>query len=291
MIRSKRVFIPLGLAAAAATIAACTTGQAVTKSGEPPIGAIPTVNSGTDIVLPLDAYLLTGKQQKTVYTAVLIIGQDCMKRFGLAWPVNPPTVGDETPPNDRRYAIIDPAKVKTLGYHLPEATTPQTEQKQPTADAMNVWAGRGEQVFGGQPVPAGGCAGEAFRQLAQGAPKADTSIPEKLQSDSYARTKADSRVVHTFAEWSTCMKAKGYSYPDPYIAAGDQRWQTAKADSTEITVATADVTCKSQTNLPGLMLAVETAYQDRAAVQHATDLTAIKSYYQRELANADKITR
>lgn len=291
MISSNRVLILVGLAAAVATIGACTTGHAVTESGEPPIGEIPTVVSGTDIVLPLDAYLLTGQQLNTLSTAVILIGRDCMKRFGLAWPVNPPTAGTEASRNVRRYAIIEPEKAKATGYHLSETATPKADQKEPTADAMNVWAGRGEQTFGGQPVPAGGCAGEAVRQLTKGAPNADPGIPEKLQLETYARTKADSRVVRVFAEWSKCMQAKGYSYPDPYAAEGDQRWQTAKASPTEIAVATADVTCKSETNVPGRMLAVETAYQNRATSQHATELAALTSYLETQLANAGKLAR
>ena len=291
MISSKRVFIPLGLAAAVATIGACTTGQAVAQSEEPPIGAISTVSAGTDIVLPLDAYLLTAPEHKTLYAAVLVIGRDCMKRFGLSWPANQPAADSEASRNDRRYAIIEPGKAKTVGYHPPETAARQAARQEPTAAAMNVWAGQGEQTFGGKPVPAGGCAGEAIRELAQGAPKADPGLPEKLQLETYARTKADSRVVRVFAEWSKCMQAKGYSYPDPYAASGDQRWQTAKAGPTEIAVATADVACKSETKVPGLMLAVETAYQNRAAEQHADELTAIKSHLETELANAGKAAR
>jgi hypothetical protein len=291
MISAKRVFIPLGLAAAVATIGACTTAPAVAQSGEPPIGAIPTVRSGAEIVLPLDVYLLTGKQQETLDAAVTAIGRDCLKRFGLSWPANRPAVVDGSPRNARRYSIIEPEKAETTGYHPPETAPPQVDQKEPTADAMNVWAGRGEQTFRGQPVPVGGCAGEAVRQLTRGAADADPGIPERLQLSTYTQTKADSRVVRAFAEWSKCMRAKGYGYPDPYAAAGDQRWQTAKAGPAEIAVATADVTCKSETNLPGLMLAVETAYQNRVVGQQATKLAPIKVYLETELANAGKPAR
>lgn len=291
MLSSKRVLIPLGLAAAAATIGACTTAPAVAQSGEPPVGAIPTVHSGAEIVLPLDAYLLTGKQQEKLEKAVNVIGRDCLKRFGLSWPVNQPAAVDGAPRNDRRYAIIDPVPAKTIGYHAAETPMPQTAPQKPTADAMNVWAGKGEQTFRGQPVPAGGCAGEAVRQLSQGAPDVDPGIPQKLQLDTYTQTKADSRVVRVFAEWSRCMLAKGYHYSDPYAAAGDQRWQTAEATPAEIATATADVACKSATNAPGVMLAVETAYQNRVAAQQATKLAAIKSYLETQLANADRPAR
>jgi hypothetical protein len=79
--------------------------------------------------------------------------------------------------------------------------------------------------------------------------------------------------------------------PDPYAAAGDQRWRTAEAGPAEIAVATADVTCKSETNVPSLMLAVETAYQNRVAAQQATKLAAIKACLETELANAGKPAR
>jgi hypothetical protein len=291
MIRAHRVRFLLGLAAAVATVGGCTTERAVAQSAEPPIGAIPAVGSGADIVLPLDAYLMNEKQQETFSTAVLVLGRDCMKSFGLSWPVNGQKASDWTPPNARRYAIVEPQKAKTDGYHLSAATTEPAAQKAPSPEAMNVWAGQGERTFAGKPVPAGGCAGEAVRQLTRGAPTADPGLPEKLQLQTYARTKADSRVVRAFAAWSACMQAKGFSYPDPYAASADQRWRTPKAGPAEIAVATADVACKSQTRLPGLMLAVETAYQNRAAAQNAAALTAVKAYLGTELANAGRVAR
>jgi hypothetical protein len=291
MISAKRVLIPLGLAATAATIGACTTGPAVAQSGEPPIGAIPAVTSGADIVLPLDVYLLTGEQQAKLNSAVTTIGRDCLTRFGLAWPVNRPAPVDGTPRNARRYSVIEAKKAATIGYHAPETAPPPVDQKKPTADAMNVWAGRGEQTFRGQPVPAGGCAGEAVRELSRGAPEADPGLAERMQLDTYKQAKADSRVTRAFAEWNKCMKARGYSYPDPYTAAGDQRWQTAQAGPAEIKAATADVACKTETRVPGVMLAVETAYQNRVAAQRKAELAAIKLYLETQLANAAKKAR
>ncbi|MCO8277327.1 hypothetical protein M1L60_42800 [Actinoplanes sp. TRM 88003] len=237
-------------------------------------------------MLPLDVYLLTGEQRVKIDAAVTSMGRDCLKRFGLSWPMNQLPTPDGTPRNARRYAVIEAGKAATIGYHAPETAPPNVDQKKPTADAMNVWAGRGEQTFRGQPVPVGGCAGEAVRQLAEGAPEADPGLPEKLQFETYNQTKADSRVAQVFADWSTCMRAKGYSYPDPYAAVGDQRWQTARADPAEIKAATADVACKTETQLPGMMLAVETAYQKRVAAQRATELAAIKVYLETQLANA-----
>ncbi|MGX6602157.1 hypothetical protein ACWKSP_08500 [Micromonosporaceae bacterium Da 78-11] len=242
-------------------------------------------------MLPLDVYLLTAEQQKKLDAAVTEIGRDCLGRFGLSWPENQPATGDGSPRNARRYSTVELAKAETTGYHVPETAPRQVDRKEPTPEAMNVWADRGEQTFRGQPVPVGGCAGEAVRQLTRGAPDADPGIAERLQLSTYKQTKADSRVVRVFAEWSKCMQTKGYSYPDPYAAAGDQRWQTAQAGPAEIAVATADVTCKAGAGVPGLMLAVETAYQNRVAAQQATALAAIKAYLETELANAAKSAR
>lgn len=286
MISAKRVLIPLGLTAAVAAIGACTSEPTSAPSKEPAIGAVAEVRSGADIVLPLDIYLLTGEQQKKLDAAITALGRDCMKKFSLSWPANKPAAPDGTPRNTRRYSIIEPEKVSTAGYHVPEKAPRPIDQEKGTAEAMNVWAGRGEQTFRGQPVPAGGCAGEAVRHLTRGVPEADPGIPERLQFETYKQTLADSRVVRVFAAWSACMRGKGYSYPDPYAAASDQRWQTATAGPAEITVAAADVACKADTKVPGVMLAVETAYQNRAAARHARELAAVKVYLENQLANA-----
>jgi hypothetical protein len=285
MIVLKRVLMFLSLAA----VGACTTGQAAAPSAEPEIGAIPTVRSGADIVLPLDPYLLTDQQQRTLNAAAISIGRECMKGFGLAWPADPAALSGQPQRNDRRYALIDPEKAKTEGYHAFELDKPAAKTKsseKPTDEAMNVWAGQGERTFGGKTVPDGGCAGEAVRKLSEGAPRADAGIGEKLQLDTYRQTKADSRIVRAFTEWGTCMHARGFDYPNPYTAAADQRWRTARPGPAEIAVASADVACKTQTNLAGRMLAVETAYQKRAIEQHRDELAAGQTLVRTQLANA-----
>src|SRR5690349_1544509 len=108
MIVLKRVLALISLAA----IGACATSQPATQSAEPAIGAIPTVRSGGDIVLPLDGHLATGQQLRTLSAAVTVIGRECMKGFGLTWPVNQPAASSQPPRNDRRYALIDPEKAK-----------------------------------------------------------------------------------------------------------------------------------------------------------------------------------
>ena len=76
----------------------------------------------------------------------------------------------------------------------------------------------------------------------------------------------DSRVVAAVAGWSSCMKTAGFIYPDPLAAIGDAQWQgngSSVASALEIATASADVSCKISTNLIGVELAVQTAYDQQ----------------------------
>ncbi|GAA0584810.1 hypothetical protein GCM10010172_82250 [Paractinoplanes ferrugineus] len=291
--RVKKLFGYAIIALVIPTAGACTKSPASNDSAEPAIGTIPVVRTDADIVLPLDPYIQTTEQRISMTAAATIIGRDCMKRFGLSWPAAPTGGSDNRPLNARRYWIIEPATAKSLGYHAP-VSKPTAGDDRPAdfkADktAMNVWAGLGERTFGGQPVPEGGCAGEAMRQITKGAPKADPKIAETLTMQTYKRMMADSRVTRVFGEWSKCMKEQGFDYPDPGAASEDLRWQSGATSDREIGTAVADVTCKTRTNTAGTMLAVEAAYQRRALDEHADELDAIKTLLQTEFVNAGKV--
>jgi hypothetical protein len=291
MIRTKILVLATVLSAAA-----CATEPVAATPAEPAIGAIPVVRSGADIVLPLDAFVATDQQQRTMNAAVTIVGQNCMKRFGLAWPAVAPPAATPAAVNVRRYGLVELDKARAEGYHAPDIekyskaiAAAQAKAAKPTDDAMNVWAGRGEQSFAGQPVPPGGCAAEAVAQLTAGAPAADPGIPQKLQLMTFNRTKTDSRVTRVFAAWSRCMAAQGLSYATPFDALGDRRWYTGPVSARETTVAAADVTCKTQTNLAGTMMAVETGYQQRAIEQNAAALDAVRTLLTTEIANSTRV--
>lgn len=289
---------PLGLAGflvALAVLAACS-GPEPQQAQEPEIATIPEVRSAAQVVLPLDAYQQTAAQQHTVTNAVTILGRQCLRRYGLEWPVEQPLAPEQSDPNARRYPVMDRVKASTDGYHALDVVARQREvddQKKeapkPTQDAMNVWAGRGQTSYNGQPVPEGGCAGEALRQLAAGAEPVDIELVQRMALDAHGRMREDSRVIAVFKAWSACMKEQGFDYPDPYVANDDQRWQTETVSATEIATAVADVGCKEKTNLVGTLLAVETAYQRMAVDQHVTQLEAVRSYLERQQADAARV--
>jgi hypothetical protein len=283
--------LAVGIAALAA-VAACTT--APNGGGEPPIGAVVAVRTDADIALPLDTVIPTAEQQHIVMRALSVLGQACMRRFGLDWPVEPPTAPVTGPRHERRYTILDAAKARAEGYHAIDlinqerAALARAAGNHPSTAARNIWTGGGS-VADGRLIPSGGCAGEATRTLHTGIKPVDTSVPQKLQRQSFDLMLADSRVGRSFARWSTCMKGKGFGYPDPIAAFGDGRWQVAAISRTEIDTATADVDCKVAVDVGGVMLAVETAYQQRMMEQHRTEIAAAKAYFDAELVSARRI--
>ncbi|MEH1129313.1 hypothetical protein [Micromonospora sp. CPCC 206061] len=274
----------------------CTKDASDDDAGEPAIDAAPMIRSSSELVLPLDDFVQTDDQEHAITDAVNILGRQCMKRFGLDWPAARVSGSSKIDPYARRYSIIDVEKASVEGYHAVDIIKRQRTLAErdanaptPSTEAMNVWAGRGQSSYNGQSVPPGGCVKEAMDQLGDGVQEADLALVQRLQVEARGRTMTDSRVVKVFAAWSACMKDEGFSYPDPFAANDDQRWQSETISAEEIATAVADVTCKEKTNVVGTMLAVERAYQGRQVEQHAAELAAAKVYVQARVAAAGRV--
>ncbi|MGH8826651.1 MAG: hypothetical protein ACRDVZ_03415, partial [Jiangellaceae bacterium] len=134
----------------------------------------------------------------------------------------------------------------------------------------------------GNPLPDGGCGGEATAAL--GGFSEDFGLPDGLTGESYERAESDSRVKAAVDEWAACMDRAGYEY--------ESIWEPNNADwpdpagPEEIAVATADVACKAETNLAGIWLAVETAYQNQLIEENAEKLAELKAWRDNYLHNA-----
>ncbi len=85
------------------------------------------------------------------------------------------------------------------------------------------------------------------------------------------------------------MAGSGYHYSTPMEANNDPQWSGERASVAEIAVAVADVNCKKTTNLVGIRMAVDAAYQRRAIGQHGMELNAIKAALARQAATASAI--
>jgi hypothetical protein len=70
------------------------------------------------------------------------------------------------------------------------------------------------------------------------------------------------------------MRTAGFSYPNPMEA--KREYRSPSAGAKEIRVARADVACKQQTNLVGIGLSLQTAYQRHLIQLNATKLAPLR---------------
>src|SRR5680860_650811 len=135
----------------------------------------------------------------------------------------------------------------------------------------------------GMEIPEGGCFGQARRTVAEGGPAFDPSLAEQLGGQAWFQSEEDSRVKAAYQSWSECMRGKGFDYRTSRDANNDARWSGPEVIDAEIAVAVADVQCKKETNLVGIRMAVETAYQRMLIMDHAEELQQLMEGQQREL--------
>jgi hypothetical protein len=289
------------IAIGAGIIGAVATGQpqATGPLVEPRLGLIQTVTDWRQITLPLDAYELSLRDGAAINRAEYQQTKACMGQFGFAFDVAPWdswTAGipesdlDASPSHYRFFGLLDEAHAAQYGYHVPE-TQPAAEKEssglENSRDYANVLGAKfGGGTYQGQHIPDGGCIGQARQSIAGGGPSFDSSLPEQLTSEAWDRSDSDSRVISAYTLWSACMKDAGFDYRTPADANNDTRWSGEEATPAEIAVASADVTCKKQTNLVGIRMAVDSAYQRVAIQAHAQELDALKSGQQRQRDNA-----
>jgi len=85
----------------------------------------------------------------------------------------------------------------------------------------------------------------------------------------------DSRYVAAEQKWSDCMATQGFDYATPYDAFVDNYApKTPEATARGKAVATADVQCKIDTNLVGVGVAVQSAYDQQYIDSHRDALAA-----------------
>lgn len=292
---------------------ACTTSRSapptVTKAPFIPavvitsavVTTIPRIDDATSLVLPLDAYRLSGEQHVRYLQALAILVNRCLQPFGFTHPVPAAEADTSGLARSRRYGITNAADAQRYGYHFPpadHAAVRSTPGPPVTPDMLLVWTGsrdgiaahgpaQGGQSYHGRPIPVGGCAGEAARQLgldpAIGVGDAQVSA---LDSDLFGQTQQDTRVIAVFQAWSACMAGAGYDTPNPLQIGSLADIKAPSTSPAEIRTAVADIACKHETNLVGVWSAVDAAYQKEAIAQLSAQLAAIQASLQRAMANA-----
>ncbi|MEV4628144.1 hypothetical protein AB0J90_17865 [Micromonospora sp. NPDC049523] len=271
----------------------------------PPIGVIPRTDRVDELVLPVAAYQLTSDQRELLGAARLVLTNDCLRRFAVA-ERRPAGGGAGLGRMTRRYGVTDAATAARWGYHLapdqgstehgPSGPEPSAvENLVLTGNESGRHAPPGEtgatgRTHRGQPIPAGGCAGQAQRELGLADRDAlGESLTTSIDLAAFDRSKTDPRLTAVFADWSTCMRAEGLSFPDPLAPLGAMDLRTAAPEPAELRTAVTDVACKRQTNVVGTWFGVESAYQDLMIHQHRDELTAIRNRIDSVLATASGV--
>lgn len=263
------------------------------------IGPAATITSGRDIALPVDTYKANPASQNLVLKAEYSAMKSCMARYGVAFdaPAASWTVPATNHDYDRLFGLINLAEAQ-YGYHTGEqvlangeAAPSSTPAADPNESAPNYLAvAMGDLAVPkvkGLAVPKGGCITEARSKL--GDASTAQALYESAVNYGLSQSDADSRVVAAFGSWSACMKNAGYSYATPMAAIDDPQWGTTTPSEAEVKAATADVECKTATNLTGLRVSVAAAWQNQYISTHAAQFAGMKTDVGQQVAKANVI--
>ncbi|MFD8756434.1 hypothetical protein ACFV0O_36480 [Kitasatospora sp. NPDC059577] len=301
-----------GLLALAVSVSLSVAGCGSTATGAaavPVIGPVPTITAVEQISRPIDRYLVTPQQVTTLQSAANELNEKCMREFGLP-PVATGLIGfdDQALRYDRThaplYGFFDPAQAAVSGYdRVPAAAPggPAGSSSPPSPEAMTVehgvdQAGKAVSAYGGKSVPAGGCKGEGARGTGGALPLPD---PQALPDHGPKVPTDDPRVRAVFAAWSSCMRAKGYRYATPQDVLADTgllpttREQdgvvSVRHSAEELKQAVDDVACKLSTNLVGISLAVQSAYDTQYIEGHGPALDDYRRTVEDRVRAAERI--
>jgi hypothetical protein len=261
-------------------------------AGPPAERPAPQLLRSADLVLPLDAYLASPAEVSDLTRGYGELLRRCMTRYGFDLPpADHPVSAGPRARNERRYGLADPAGAAARGYRLDDrdtvAAAPANRHRAPLPPAAQAaLTGTARATAAGQPIPAGGCAGEAVRALSADAPPAaDTSLAQRLSAESFARSQRDTRVQAPTRQWAACMKAAGLDYAGPFDPVRDPRFRGPLSPA-EIATAEADVACKRETNLVGIWFSIESACQHTLIDGNATALGPAAAALHAQLAAA-----
>jgi hypothetical protein len=301
----QKVLLSTAALALAAFLAACSARGVtpISSVSQPPIGPVTKVTSGADITLPLLAFEMNGEDAALIHSALLILSARCSLRFGVVstdHTIADPAASRSDAP--RLYGVVDLSVAENYGYHSPYAHAAGGVNDKQALGAWNPSAKERLVTLGlnpdgsaladpprdsaGDPLPPGGCAGEAERTLA-GGQIVDRTLPQELEIEASQRAESDSRVRAVWTTWSRCMATAGYTYESPNDPINSFGGSTVSA--AEKATAVADVRCRLRTNMVGLWMAVETAYDNELIAQNTLQLQELQRRIDVQRANAKKL--
>ncbi|MFJ7246338.1 hypothetical protein ACIQWA_17020 [Kitasatospora sp. NPDC098652] len=206
---------------------------------------------------------MTDDEQSQLGRAMSALTEDCMHKAGYGnWAPPPelPKVGPKTL-TDLRYGIHDAALVSKNGYH------PDAAEKAAHDAAV-------EAAVAGNPRGAARAAENSCGQQSKqkiGDAQAAFRLAEQLANDAFTKAEKEPEVAAAFTQWSGCMKESGYSYREPLDAVDDPKFGR-DVTKTEIDTATADLKCRSRSNVALVWYEAEARLQKAALEKNAQAL-------------------
>jgi hypothetical protein len=253
--------------------AACADPSESPKRNEPPVAPAQRISEPSQVTRPIDTYVPSVQDiigLRAVQDAAIVA---CLKTHGVTYQIaeSPEAQAFLSGQQQDRvirsslYGFFDPVGVKTYGYGRPPGKTALLMQQLPqgppevTAECTR----KGDEAIGNIPL----------------------IIDETTLPDSGPPVPAqDSRYQAAVADWARCMTESGFTYTNPLDAIGDPRWRratapdgsTPPASPAEVAAASADVNCKIKTNLVGIAVAVQSAYDNKYIESHRTQLAGAR---------------
>ncbi|MEU5213220.1 hypothetical protein [Streptomyces sp. NPDC020742] len=264
--------------------AACT---ATEHEPTPAPHSPPVSRQAGQLRLPLDAYASTVAETHLVEDAQDILVRRCMNDLGMEWKTLPRVDPRDTkPPNLRRYGA-DEASAVRYGYH-PRPDPPALARRNRAWDERDALPAEVQQAAYGRSGK-GGCLQSAQQQLVGDTAAPDDHAFNQLTGTALETSRRAPEVRDALHTWHACMATAGFDYPDPYAAAGSERWETAEPTVTERATARRDVACQKSAKLVTVWAAAETRTQRRLIQQNSDRLHEAKARKDRWLAAARRV--
>ncbi|MGW1375190.1 hypothetical protein ACWD6P_13070 [Streptomyces sp. NPDC002446] len=277
--------------ALALLLLATTACTAVENEPAPAPHSPPVPRQAHQLRLPLDAYASTDAETHTVEDAQDILMRRCMKDLGMEWKALPPVDAQDTePPNLRRYGAVEAEAVR-YGYH-PRPDPPSVARRNRAWDEREALPAEVLRAAYGTSGK-GGCLKTAQRQLVGDTAPPDYHAFNQLTGTALETARRTPEVRGALRTWHACMAKAGFDYPDPFAAAGSERWETNEPTATEFAVARRDVSCQKSAKLVKIWAAAETRIQRRLIRQqeNAGRLKEAKARKDRWLAAARRVLK
>ncbi|MEU3405297.1 hypothetical protein ABZ766_15340 [Streptomyces sp. NPDC006670] len=149
---------------------------------------------------------------------------------------------------------------------------PRWEPAEGAEEAVFTGAGAelSEGSYKGKEVPLGGCRGEAKRMF----PMPRTPEAANAEGRAFSAAKEDVSVKQTIAQWSACMRKRGFEVKSPLedLSSLGVSMDSPDPSAREIEMATADVECKGETKLVELWHKNEESKQEEEIAKAAPRL-------------------